>query len=184
MYVKINSKHFTLLHLHRLRERFIPYNTFNLRVRPKTWLQRPHMASGCFLKVFYETSTCPRLPLLSGLMSGFLILVWLYLNLNKSPSWFLSWFSSGISLTAFYLVKRFITAIKIKIHCDWFNVNRDLLSIYDSCSKSACHWCCREQLTWITGKNQKIFINDWQELSNECFLKLLRSQILFFSSHG
>ena len=98
--------------------------------------EQPHLVSGRFMKVFYKITTCPRPPLLNGPKSGCcLIQVWLYLNLNKS----VSWFSSGISLrTAFYLTEKFITTNKVKIQCKWYNVNHDLLSIHDRWRKPAC----------------------------------------------
>ena len=38
----------------------------------------PILVCGCFKKVFYKMTSCPRRPHLSGLKSGCLIQVWLY----------------------------------------------------------------------------------------------------------
>ena len=43
----------------------------------KTCQEQPDLVCGCFIKVFYKTTTCPRWPLLSGPKSGCLIQVWL-----------------------------------------------------------------------------------------------------------
>ena len=43
--------------------------------KPKTCSKRLHLTSGHFMKVFYETTTCTRQPLLSGPKSGRLIQV-------------------------------------------------------------------------------------------------------------
>ena len=44
----------------------------------KTCQERPHLLSGCFIKVCYKMTTCPRQPLLSGPKSGHPIQVLLY----------------------------------------------------------------------------------------------------------
>ena len=44
----------------------------------KTYLEQPHLASACFVKVFHKMTTCPKQPLLSGPKSDCLIQVVLY----------------------------------------------------------------------------------------------------------
>ena len=43
--------------------------------KKKTCQERPHLVSGCFIKVFYKMTTCRRQPLLSDLKSGCIIQV-------------------------------------------------------------------------------------------------------------
>ena len=44
---------------------FIQAN-INVRKKLQTCQEQPHLVSGHFMKVLYKTTTCPRLPLLSG----------------------------------------------------------------------------------------------------------------------
>ena len=44
--------------------------------KTKNLPERPHLLSGLFIKVFYKTTTCPRLPLLSVPKSGRLIVLY------------------------------------------------------------------------------------------------------------
>ena len=41
----------------------------------KTCQEQPYLVSGCFIKLFYKTTTCPRQSPLSGPKIGQLILV-------------------------------------------------------------------------------------------------------------
>ena len=43
-----------------------------------TCQEQPHLLCGCFIKVFYKTTICPKQPVLSGPKSGCLLQVWLY----------------------------------------------------------------------------------------------------------
>ena len=42
----------------------------------KSLQKRSHLLSGCFIKVFYKMTACPRRPLFSGPKGGCLIHVW------------------------------------------------------------------------------------------------------------
>ena len=53
------------------------------REKTKTCSGRPHLCSGCFIKVFYKTTPCPRWPLLNGPKSSRLTQVWLYYTIHK-----------------------------------------------------------------------------------------------------
>ena len=79
--IKINSKHFTSSRMapkHWKWQIFIYAKISLLAKKTKARLKWPHLPSGRFMKVFYETTTSPRRPLLSGLKGGFFIQVWLY----------------------------------------------------------------------------------------------------------
>ena len=49
--------------------------------KQKPCQERQHLISGCYIKVLYKTTTCPRGLLLSGPKSGRLIQVSLYKTL-------------------------------------------------------------------------------------------------------
>ena len=52
---------------------FILYKTFTLgglgQGLPKTLSEQPHLASGCFMKLFYKTTTCPKIKCLFVIFS-------------------------------------------------------------------------------------------------------------------
>ena len=81
--IKNNSKHFKSSRMApkhanakwQIMQRFIHYLDIYSGEKTRIYSERPHLASGCFIKVFYEMTTCPRQPLLSGLKSGSLIQV-------------------------------------------------------------------------------------------------------------
>ena len=51
----------------------------------KTCREQPDLVCGCFVKVFYKMTTCPRWSLLRGPNSGCLLQVWLYFQCL--PKW-------------------------------------------------------------------------------------------------
>ena len=69
----------------------------------------PHLVSGPFMKVFYKTNTCPRLPLLNGPNSGHLIYRFHYTASLKARTHLLKgdWGqSNNVCLKWFFLIKQ------------------------------------------------------------------------------
>ena len=55
---------------------FIQANiTVGIKEKLKICQEQPYLVSGCFIKLFYKTTTCPRQSPLSGPKIGQLILV-------------------------------------------------------------------------------------------------------------
>ena len=81
--IKNNSKHFKSSRMApkhanakwQIMQRFIHCLDIYSGEKTRIYSERPHLASGYFIKVFYKMTTCPRQPLLSGLKSGSLIQV-------------------------------------------------------------------------------------------------------------
>ena len=74
---KRKSKHFYLQELHQNAQlQVIIQANITVGKKTKNLLERPHLLSGLFIKVFYKTTTCPRLPLLSVPKSGRLIVLY------------------------------------------------------------------------------------------------------------
>ena len=51
---------------HAILQIFIVNKHSQWEQKLKTWQEQPDLVCGCFTKVFYKKTTCPRLPLLSG----------------------------------------------------------------------------------------------------------------------
>ena len=74
---KRKSKHFYLQELHQNAQlQVIIQANITVGKKTKNLPERPHLLSGLFIKVFYKTTTCPRLPLLSVPKSGRLIVLY------------------------------------------------------------------------------------------------------------
>ena len=79
---------------------------FHSWLKKKARLKWPHLPSGRFMKVFYETTTSPRRPLLRELKGGFFIQVWLYSqqicqhgNISwRTPTHKVTWFFDHVVL--------------------------------------------------------------------------------------
>ena len=71
---KVTEKVFNLQEWHQNTKTFIPYKTFTVGKKTKTWQERPNLVSDHLVQIFYKTTAFPR-RLLSGPKSDRLILV-------------------------------------------------------------------------------------------------------------